>query len=225
LTSRRSSAEVADRVAAIRSRIGPEVELVAVTKGFGPDAVRDAVAAGCTMVGENYAQELLAKWAELGDVAVGVHFIGRLQSNKVRQLASRVDVWESVDRPSLIDEIAVRQPGASVLVQVNATGEPNKGGCEPDVVGELVTRGLNLNLNVSGLMTVGPTDGDAARTRRAFRWVRTLADELGLTTCSMGMSHDLDIALECGTTRVRVGTALFGPRPRDASRVVPGTNR
>jgi hypothetical protein len=214
LTSRRSSAEVAARVAAIRSRIGPDVELVAVTKGFGPDTVRDAVAAGCTMVGENYAQELMAKWADLEDLAVGLHFIGRLQSNKVRQLATRVDVWESVDRASLVDEIAARQPGATLLVQVNATGEPNKGGCRADEVGELVTRGLNLNLNVSGLMAVGPTDGDVARTQLAFRRVRALADELGMTTCSMGMSHDLDIALDCGTTRVRVGTALFGERPR-----------
>ena len=165
------------------------------------------------MVGENYAQELMAKWADLEDVAVGLHFIGRLQSNKVRQLATRVDVWESVDRASLVDEIAARQPGATLLVQVNATGEPNKGGCRADEVGELVTRGLNLNLNVSGLMAVGPTDGDVAQTRLAFRRVRALADELGLTTCSMGMSHDLDIALDCGTTRVRVGTALFGERP------------
>jgi pyridoxal phosphate enzyme (YggS family) len=214
LTSRRSSADVADRVAAIRSRIGPDVELVAVTKGFGPDAVRDAATAGCTMVGENYAQELMAKWTDLEDLAVRVHFIGRLQSNKVRQLATRVDVWESVDRASLVDEIAARQPGATVLVQVNATGESDKGGCRSDEVGELVTRGLNLNLNVSGLMAVGPTDGDVVRTRHAFQHVRTLADELGLTTCSMGMSHDLDIALDCGTTRVRVGTALFGERPR-----------
>jgi pyridoxal phosphate enzyme (YggS family) len=215
LTSRRSSADVADRVAAVRARIGPDVELVAVTKGFGPDAVRDVVAAGCSMIGENYAQELAAKWAALGDdgVAAQVHFIGRLQSNKVRQLAPLVDVWESVDRTSLLDAIASRQPGAAVLVQVNATGEPNKGGCAPADVAALVDRGLDLKLNVNGLMTVGPTDGDPSTTRRAFEMVRQLVDELGLTTCSMGMTHDLDIALDCGTTRVRVGTALFGERP------------
>ena len=212
MTSRRSSAEVADRVADIRSRLGPDIELVAVTKGFGPDAVRDAVAAGCTMVGENYAQELAAKWSELADVPVRVHFIGRLQSNKVRQLAERVDVWESVDRASVMAKIAARRPGADVLVQVNATDEPGKGGCDPGEVGDLVAHGLNLNLNVTGLMTVGPTDGDPAGTRQAFERVRHLTDELGLITCSMGMSHDLDIALDCGTTRVRVGTALFGER-------------
>ena len=207
-------AELADRIADIRSRIGPDVELVAVTKGFGPDVVRDAVAAGCTMVGESYAQELVAKWVDLDDVAVRVHFIGRLQSNKVRQLAELVDVWESVDRETLIAEVSRRQPGANVLVQVNATGEPNKGGCDPGVVGELVARALNLNLNVSGLMTVGPTDGDVAATRRAFERVRALTDQLGLPTCSMGMSHDIDIAVDCGTTRVRIGTTLFGERPR-----------
>ena len=185
---------------------------MAVTKGFGPDAVRDAVAAGCTMVGENYAQELAAKWSELADVPVRVHFIGRLQSNKVRQLSERVDVWESVDRASVMAKIAARRPGADVLVQVNATGEPGKGGCDPGEVGDLVAHGLNLNLNVTGLMTVGPTDGDPAGTRQAFERVRHLSDELGLITCSMGMSHDLDIALDCGTTRVRVGTALFGER-------------
>jgi hypothetical protein len=212
LTSRRSSAEVADRIADIRSRLGPDIELVAVTKGFGPDAVRDAVAAGCTMVGESYAQELVAKWSDLADVAVRVHFIGRLQSNKVRQLSSRVDVWESVDRASLMAEIAARQPRGNVLVQVNATGEPSKGGCDPGEVGDLVAHGLNLNLNVTGLMTIGPTDGDPAGTRQAFERVRHLTDELGLTTCSMGMSHDLDIAVDCGTTRVRVGTAVFGER-------------
>lgn len=166
------------------------------------------------MVGENYAQELLAKWAELDDVVVGLHFIGRLQSNKVRSLAPLVDVWESVDRRSLLEEIAARRPGANVLVQVNATGEANKGGCVPHEVTALVSHGLDLKLNVSGLMTVGPTDGDPAATRRAFARVRTLVDDLGLATCSMGMTHDLDIALDCGTTRVRVGTALFGARPR-----------
>ena len=167
------------------------------------------------MIGENYAQELTAKWAALADdhLPARVHFIGRLQSNKVRHLASLVDVWESVDRASLLQAIASRQPGASVLVQVNATGEANKGGCAPGEVAALVALGLDLKLNVSGVMTIGPTDGDPSTTRRAFGAVRALVDELGLTACSMGMTHDLDIALDCGTTRVRIGTALFGPRP------------
>jgi len=199
-------------VAAIRARIGPEVELVAVTKGFGPDAVRAAVVAGCPMVGENYAQEAIAKLAAVGDVGAELHFIGRLQSNKIPQLTSIVDVWESVDRSSLLDAIAKRKPGATVLIQVNATGEQDKGGCAPGELAALVDHGLNLNLDVNGVMTVGPTSGDVAETRQAFTVAKLLAVELRLPTCSMGMTHDLDIAVECGTTRVRVGTALFGAR-------------
>ena len=166
------------------------------------------------MVGENYAQELLRKLAELDPVTArpALHFIGRLQSNKIRQLVTSVDVWESVDRASLLDEIARRRPGATVLIQVNATGEDRKGGCPPAEVEVLAERAQELNLDLNGVMTVGPTGGDVAVTRRSFEIVRHLADELGLPTCSMGMTDDLDIALDAGTTRVRVGTALFGPR-------------
>jgi PLP dependent protein len=184
-----------------------------VTKGFGADAIDAAVAAGCRRVGENYAQELLAKLDALTGERPVIHFVGRLQSNKIRPLAASVDVWESVDRASVLAELARRQPGATVLIQVNATGEPNKGGCPPAEVEVLAARATTLNLNLDGLMTVGPTDGDVARTRHAFDVTRRLTDELGLPTCSMGMSDDLDVALDSGTTRVRVGTALFGPRP------------
>jgi PLP dependent protein len=190
------------------------VEILGVTKGFGVDAIEAAVSAGCTMVGENYAQELLGKLAAL-DAATAqpsIHFIGRLQSNKIRQLAAAVDVWESVDRASLLDEIARRRPGATVLIQVNATGEVGKGGCPPAEVEVLVEQARNLNLDLNGVMTVGPTDGDVGATRRAFEVARRLADAFDLPTCSMGMTDDLDIALDAGTTRVRVGTALFGPR-------------
>ncbi len=206
-------AQVAARVAAVRKRIGPGVELLAVTKGFGTDAVEAAAAAGCTMVGENYAQELLTKVATVRRVGAAIHFIGRLQSNKVRLLVPAVSVWESVDRASLLDEIARRQPGATVLIQVNATGEVGKGGVPPDAVAGLVAHGTTAGLHVEGLMTVGPTNGDPAATRDGFELVRRLADELALPVRSMGMSGDLDAALAAGTTRVRIGTALFGPRP------------
>lgn len=189
------------------------MELVAVTKGFGVDAIEAAAAAGCVDVGENYAQELLAKW-DSGAAAAGVavHFIGRLQSNKIRQLAGVVAVWESIDREPLLAELARRVPGATVLIQVNATAEDNKGGCAPAEALDLVERARTLNLNVDGMMTVGPTSGDRLGTVHAFRTVRRLVDEAGLRTCSMGMSHDLDVALDEGTTRVRVGTAIFGER-------------
>jgi pyridoxal phosphate enzyme (YggS family) len=189
------------------------IELLAVTKGFGPDAVVAAAAAGCRMIGENYAQELIDKRAAAADGGLAIHFIGRLQSNKVRLVADVVAVWETVDRPSLVDEIARRAPGATVLIQVNATGEPDKGGCPPDDVRLLVERARAAGLTVDGLMTVGPTEGGAEAARPGFRVVRSLVDELGLVTCSMGMTDDLDVAVEEGTTRVRLGTALFGPRP------------
>jgi pyridoxal phosphate enzyme (YggS family) len=196
--------------------IAPErsVEVVAVTKGFGSDAVAAAVDAGCTMIGENYAQELRAKMTDLPAQVrrPRVHFIGRLQSNKVRQLAALVDVWESVDRDRLLDEIARRCPGATVLLQVNSTGEAGKGGCPPLEVEALAARARSQGLDLDGLMTVGPTDGDPVATRRAFELTRRLTDDLGVPTCSMGMSADLELAVESGSTRVRVGTALFGDR-------------
>jgi PLP dependent protein len=165
------------------------------------------------MIGENYAQELLAKRPTAVAAGVAVHFIGRLQSNKVRLVADTVSVWESIDRPALVDEVARRAPGATVLLQVNTTGEEDKGGCLPDDVAGLLARATAAGLVVDGLMTVGPTEGGAEAARAGFRLVRGLVDELGLRTCSMGMTDDLAVAVEEGTTRVRLGTALFGPRP------------
>ncbi len=213
---------IARRLADVRERIeeagGIDVAVLAVTKGFGPEVLTAAVAAGCDRIGENYAQELLAKReAVAGLDGVSVHFIGRLQSNKVRQLAGVVDVFESVDRASLIDSLARRAPGVRILVQVNPGMRPGdgatKGGCAPGEVPELVERAREAGLVVDGLMTVGPTDGDPVVTRAVFREVRGLVDTLGLPVCSMGMSGDLEIAVEEGTTQVRIGTALFGVRP------------
>jgi PLP dependent protein len=169
------------------------------------------MSAGCTMIGENYANELLAKLAGISP-RPAIHFIGRLQSNKVRRLAATVDVWESIDRASLLEEIARHSPGATVLIQVNSTGEVHKGGCRVAEVETLAARARSLNLDLDGVMTVGPTLGDRAATRRAFELTRKVADDFALPTCSMGMTDDLDIALDAGTTRVRVGTALFGTR-------------
>jgi PLP dependent protein len=200
--------------ARIRAAGGSDtIELLAVTKGFGPDAVAAAASAGCRMIGENYAQELLDKRAAAADGGLAIHFIGRLQSNKVRLVADAVAVWETVDRPALVDEIARRAPGATVLIQVNATGEPNKGGCPPENTRALLEQARAAGLAVDGLMTVGPTEGGMEAARPGFRVVRSLVDELGLATCSMGMTDDLEVAVEEGTTRVRLGTALFGPRP------------
>ncbi|MGD9702065.1 MAG: YggS family pyridoxal phosphate-dependent enzyme [Acidimicrobiia bacterium] len=220
-------ATVADHVAAVRARIaaagGRDVELVAVTKTFPVEAIRAAVAAGCRAIGENYAQELVAKIAELerGGIDEGerpeVHFIGHLQTNKVRMLAPVVTVWESVDRPSVVDEIEKRAPGARIYVQVNVTGEPQKSGCRPDEAAALVRRATDAGLQVEGLMTIGVLD-DPVAARAGFRLLRGLSTSLGLRGCSMGMTDDLEIAVEEGATLVRVGRALFGPRVRDVDR-------
>jgi PLP dependent protein len=191
------------------------VEVVAVTKGFGPEAIEAALAVGCGAIGENYAQELVSKRPTI-DAArddLDVHFIGRLQSNKVRSLAGLVDRYDSVDRVSLVTEIARRDPGARMLVQVDTTGATGKGGCSPDEVPALVHAAIEAGLVVEGAMTVGPTEGGADAALPGFRTVRALVDELGLEVCSMGMSGDLEAAVAAGTTEVRLGTALFGERP------------
>jgi pyridoxal phosphate enzyme (YggS family) len=201
-----------DRIDSVERPWTHRVAVVGVTKGFGADAVAAAVAAGCDAIGENYAQELLDKRTTVERLRPEVHFIGRLQSNKVRQLAGIVDVWCSLDRASVIDEVAKRAPGGRVMIQVDTTGDPGKGGCDVGETTALVDRATERGLVVCGLMTVGPTDGDSEAARPGFRRVRALVDELGLDDCSMGMSGDLVVAVEEGSTEVRVGTALFGLR-------------
>lgn len=210
-------ADVAANLDGVRRQIAdaggdPErVSILAVTKGFGADAPAAALAAGLTQLGENYAQELADKAPEVaGDPEW--HFIGRLQSNKVKLVADLVARWDSVDRRSLVDEIAKRAPGARILVQVNATGEAQKGGAAVPDVPDLVAAARDAGLVVEGLMTVG-VDGDDHGTLQAFERVAGLVADLGLDEASMGMSADLALAVRAGTTQVRIGRALFGPRP------------
>ena len=209
--------EVADRVAHVRSVIsdagGTAVSLVAVTKSFGNDALRAASSAGCDAVGENYAQELLEK-ITVGLPSIDVHFIGALQSNKVRLLSEHIALWQSVDRDSVVDELGRRAPGASILIQVDTTQEPSKGGVPPDQLDALRVRAESRGLVVRGLMTIGPTDGTQQECEKAFGMLRQLVNEQGLSVCSMGMSADYPIAVACGSTMVRVGSGLFGDRTR-----------
>ena len=207
---------LAERLQRVREQIvvagGSEVEVLGVTKGHPLAAVEAAVQAGLRAVGENYAQELVAKFGGRSfDLAV--HFIGQLQTNKVRQIVDLVDVYETIDRSALIVEVAKRAPGAHVLVQVNATGETGKGGCAPEQTETLVSQAAAAGLAVDGLMTVGPTIGGPQAARPAFRLVRALCDSLGLASCSMGMSDDFMVAVQEGSTRVRLGSVLFGMRP------------
>lgn len=215
-----SAAEVADRVGEIRQRMaaagGSNVGLIAVTKTFGPESWLSAQAAHVDGIGENYAQELVAKAAAVDRSHwPPVHFIGQLQSNKVRLLVGIVDCWQSVDRKSLVDEIKRRCDGlpTHIYVQVNTTNEADKGGCQPNDAADLVAYAGLHGLIVDGLMTVGPTDTDSAATRSAFRLLRTMAQDLGVVGLSMGMSNDLEIAIDEGSTLVRVGSAIFGDRP------------
>jgi len=215
---------VAERVAELRARMaragGQHVAIIAVTKTFGIDAWNDAKFAGCEAIGENYAQELNAKSQQIAKAdRLPVHFIGQLQSNKIKPLFDVVDVWQSVDRDSVIKELVKRQSGresqgqCEMFLQVNTTNEADKGGCEPSQAEKLVGQAREGGLLVTGLMTVGPTDSDPVRTRDSFRLLKTMAGDLGVHQLSMGMTSDVEIAVEEGSTMVRVGTALFGQRP------------
>ena len=219
-----NQALVATRVAELRDRIaragGIGVGIVAVTKTFGIDAWSDAMFAGCEAVGENYAQELIAKSQQVDPAKrLPVHFIGQLQTNKIKSLFDIVDVWQSVDRASVVTELVKRQMARTsagrceILVQVNTTSEMDKGGCDPTEVETLVRQARQGGLDVTGLMTVGPTDMDPFKTRAAFGLLKRMADDLGVEQLSMGMTADVEIAVEEGSTLVRVGTALFGQRP------------
>ena len=220
-------ATVVERLAKVRARIeraGGDptgIRVLAVTKGFGPDAVSAALAAGLTDVGENYADELLAKAAIPEARREGVdgprwHYLGVVQRRRVAALAPVVDCWQGVARAVEGEAIGRRRPGASVLVQVDTTGLPGRNGARPAEVPDLVGSLAGDGLRVVGLMTVAPPDPEAARA--CFRTVRALADRLGLPVRSMGMTGDLELAVAEGSTMVRVGRALFGDRPTGAGR-------
>jgi len=205
-----------DRVAAVRRRIADaggdpdRVTIVAVTKGLGSDAVEAAQRAGLRDVGENYAQELVAKATAVAGIRW--HFLGAVQSNKVARLAPHVAVWQGVDRVSAGEAIAKRSPGATVFVQVNVDGDPRRNGCRPDDVPGLVSGLRDLGLDVAGLMAVASL-GDQAVAAHQFAGLAATREELGLRELSIGMTDDLAAAVRAGSTMVRIGRALFGDRP------------
>ena len=224
---------IAARTAAARDRIAHAggdpglVRIVAVTKGFGPEEVAAAFAAGLSDFGENYADELISKWGTVGHAATW-HFLGTVQRNKVGRLARLVDCWQAVARVVEGEAIqrhraevwrgtaglAAQTAGpASLLVEVDMTGLAGRGGCAPAKVPGVVAGLRELGCSVDGLMTVAPP-GDPDLAREAFDRVARLGEDLGLRELSMGMSADLEQAVAAGATMVRLGTALFGPRPR-----------
>jgi pyridoxal phosphate enzyme (YggS family) len=187
------------------------VTIVVVTKTVPEARVREALAAGAADLGENRAQDLVAKAGALVDVvpAPAWHFIGRLQRNKVRMLAATVDLWHSIDRVELADPLTRHAPGARVLVEVNLSGEAQKGGCRSEDAEALVERLTGAGLTVEGLMTVPAAGVDP---RPTFAALRELAGRLGLERLSMGMTGDFEPAIAEGATIVRIGSAIFGPR-------------
>lgn len=220
------SARLADvrSVIAQRQRVGGwshRVEIVAVTKTHGPEAVRAAATAGLTMVGENRVQEALPKMEATADVAVAWHLIGGLQRNKARHAAGRFALIHSVDRADLAVELDRRLADGAlqpVLVQVNCSGEPQKGGVEPDALEPLLEALRPLGkLRVDGLMTMAEFTDDVAVQHRTFARLRTLRDRMvtlghHLPELSMGMSGDYPAAVEEGATMLRLGSLLFGAR-------------
>lgn len=195
------------------------VRIVAVTKTFDVAAWSTARDAGCDAVGENYAQEVLDKVGRTGIPGpLPVHFIGHLQSNKVKALAPHVALWHTVDRASIVAALAKEADrlgvAPHVLLQVNSTAEEQKSGCAPADIGPLLAAAQGAGLVVDGLMTMGPSDADPILTRAAFNLTARLAADHGVRELSMGMTHDVRIAIEEGSTIVRVGTGLFGERPR-----------
>jgi PLP dependent protein len=212
-------------VAAACERAGrarADVTIVAVSKTHPAAAVVDAIAAGATDFGENYAQELVDKRAA---VSARWHFIGRLQRNKAKLVAGQVVLVHAVDSGALAIELGKRAAGSGatmqpVLLAVNLGGEATKGGVTADAA-LAVAREISAapNVRLDGLMTMPPPSDDPEASRPAFTALRELRDrlagELGqpLPVLSMGMSGDYEVAIACGATHLRIGTAIFGPRP------------
>jgi pyridoxal phosphate enzyme (YggS family) len=214
---------VAERLDQLRAALPARVTLVAVSKTHPAEAVREAYRAGQRHFGENYAQEWRAKAAALADLGDLVwHFVGSMQSNKVRMLIPerppRAAWIHTVDRLELAEEIsrraAARGAAVRLLLEVNVAREPQKGGCDPEATPSLAEQVARLpGVELRGLMCIPPAEGDP---RPHFRALRQLRDRLGLAELSMGMSGDWRLAVEEGATLVRLGTALFGPRPARA---------
>jgi len=220
-----------ERLAQVRSEIVQRqatggwthpVTLVAVTKGFGLDAVAAARAAGLSDLGENRIQEAIEKIAAPAGRGAAWHMIGHLQRNKARQVPGRFVLVHSIDSGPLATELdrraAEQDVAVRVLLQVNVAGEAQKSGCEPAEAPALA-RAIagHPRLKLEGLMTVAPLTDDAAVQRRTFRALRVLRDALQgeglwLPELSMGMSGDYGVAVEEGATMLRLGTALFGQR-------------
>lgn len=209
-------------ILALPELAGRDVLVVAVSKRQPASAVVAAAEAGLTHFGENYVQEGLEKIAEVADSSLEWHFIGQVQSNKTRQIAEHFSWVETIDRKRIADRLNSQRPEdlgpLNVLIQLNLDGEPQKGGIEADDLLPLAEHISNLpRLKLRGVMGMPPANQTESEKRASFLAIKQQADrlkDLGLDidTISMGMSSDFELAIECGSNCVRLGTALFGPR-------------
>ncbi len=218
--------ELAKRLAAVRARIERAAEragrdpagilLLAVTKIFPAQAIQDAYALGLREFGENYVQEFEGKAPVVGDLpGARFHLIGHLQSNKTAKAAELFQVIQTIDSAKLARRLDASGRAMDVLLEVKLSPEESKHGADPADVAALVAAVRACpNLNLRGLMTMPPWSEDPEAPRAYFRQLRELAAEHGLAELSMGMSNDLETAIEEGSTCVRVGTALFGKRKK-----------
>jgi pyridoxal phosphate enzyme (YggS family) len=214
------------RLAAVRERIAraaagarrdpAEITLLAVTKVFPASAIRDAYALGLREFGENYVREFETKAPEIGDLAgARFHLIGHLQSNKSNKAAELFQVVQTVDSARLARRLDQAGRPLDVMLEVKLSGEEAKSGADPaDLPGLIDAVRLCPNLWLLGLMTMPPWSDNPEVSRPYFRRLRDLGERHGLKQLSMGMSHDLEAAIEEGATCVRVGTALFGARKK-----------
>ena len=223
-------AQVKANIAAAAREVGrdpSEITLVAATKVQTSDTIRQAIAAGITICGENRVQEMTAHLADDAYAGAALHFIGHLQTNKVKQVVGRVDLIESVDSPRLLE--AVERQAAKlnlvqdILLEVNIGREESKGGCLPEDLPALARQAMDLpHVRLRGLMAIPPAAAEPGANRRFFAATRQLFvdirsqigdNDTDIDCLSMGMSGDYEDAVREGATLVRVGTALFGPRP------------
>jgi pyridoxal phosphate enzyme (YggS family) len=208
---------VEERIDAACRRSGrkrSEITLVAVTKVFPASVVKEAYEIGLRDFGENYVQEFAAKAPELGPMPdARFHLIGHLQSNKAKVASELFQVIETVDSSKLARRLDASGVSLDVMIEVKLSPEESKAGADPEAVPLVIEAiGECPNLRLTGLMTMPPWSDDAELSRPYFRRLRELGERVGLSHLSMGMSHDLEVAIEEGATHVRVGTALFGKR-------------
>jgi pyridoxal phosphate enzyme (YggS family) len=214
-------AEVESRIARACARCGrrrEEVTLLAVTKTFPPEVILEAYRLGLREFGENYVQEFEQKAPQVRSLpGARFHLIGHLQSNKSRRAGELFDVIQTVDSEKLARRLDALGRPLEVMIEVKLSPEEAKAGCAPEDLAALIDAIRACpNLRLTGLMTMPPWSEDPEQSRAYFRRLRELAAEHGLRGLSMGMSHDLEAAIEEGATIVRVGTALFGARSRKA---------